>query len=232
MTIARKTSSLNIYVSDTHMQVLRIPNVPAIRVYNALDPDFIDRARKSTYLHCHDGYFNILMIASLRDYKGVPDLLALAWSLHGQTDIHIDLVVNDDEETIARYFEGRNLPPNLSIHPRTTNIAACLVLNLSRPDQWVETFGLTILEAMAFGVPVIVPPVGGPTELIDVGVHGFMVDSRDQADLLKRVLQLHADPDLCLRMSRACRERAKDFSPESFASNVTSAINQVWNSQI
>jgi glycosyltransferase involved in cell wall biosynthesis len=231
-TIARMTSSLNIYVSDAHMQALPIANVPARRVYNALDVDFIVRARQSTYSHHHDGFFNILMIAYLRDYKGVPELLALAGTLHDQKDIRFDLVVNDDEVTIKRYFSGRTLPTNITVNPRTTNTAAyygraSLVLNLSRVDQCVETFGMTILESMSFGIPVIAPPVGGPAELVEDGVQGFLVDSRNVNLLKEKVLFLSNNHEQSLRMSAECRKRAADFSPERFADNIRQVIAEV-----
>jgi glycosyltransferase involved in cell wall biosynthesis len=231
-TIARLTSSLNLYVSDAHMQALPIANVPARRIYNALDADFIANAMKSTYAHDHDGYFNILMIASLRDYKGVPELLTLFDMLCDQTNIHFDLVVNDDEVAIKRYFSGRTLPTNITVHPRTTDTAtfygrASLVLNLSRVDQCVETFGLTILEAMAFGIPVIVPPVGGPIELVEDGVQGFHIDSRNLDLLKEKVLLLSNNEELCLRMSTEGRKQATKFSPESFAINIRQAIDEV-----
>ena len=50
---------------------------------------------------------------------------------------------------------------------------AGLVLNLSRVNQCIETFGLTIIEAMAYGIPVIVPPVGGPSEIVEDDVEGI-----------------------------------------------------------
>jgi glycosyltransferase involved in cell wall biosynthesis len=233
-TIARMTSSLNIYVSETHMKTLPISNVPTQRVYNSLDADFIAYAAKSIYAQMRNGRFNILMVASLRDYKGVPELLTLADSLISNKEICFDLVVNDEQAAISRYFRNKPVPKNLTIHPRTTDVApfyanANLVLNLSRVDQWVETFGMTILEAMAFGIPVIVPPVGGPVELVKDGVHGFRVDSRNFQELLDRVLQLSVDQQLCLQMSKACRERAKHFSPEIFAENILAAINVVRN---
>lgn len=230
--ISRCTSSLNIYVSDAHKSTLPIADVPALRIYNALDSGFLKSASVSVYAHSRDGFFNILMIASLRDYKGVPELLALVKSLRTQTDIRFDLVVNDDQAIIDRYFSNRDLPSNLTVHPRTTDTAsfyskASLVLNLSRVDQWVETFGLTILEAMAFGIPVIVPPVGGPAELVVDGVHGYHVDSYNHSLLREKALLLYGDAQLCQRVSTACRNRATEFSPEYFAASILSAIESV-----
>jgi hypothetical protein len=44
--------------------------------------------------------------------------------------------------------------------------------------------------------------------------------------LRERVLRLNTDPELCLRMSAACRHRAAEFSPEVFSENILTAIAQ------
>ena len=61
------------------------------------------------------------------------------------------------------------------------------MLNLSNPFLCVETFGMTILEAMAYGVPSIAPNIGGPIELIEDGYNGFCVDVTDARSLRKRL---------------------------------------------
>lgn len=225
VSIARYTSSLNVYVSEAHRDALPINGVRSARVYNSLDASFVATASQAFYKHRHDGVFNVLMVASLRDYKGVPEFVALAESLEGLRDVRFELLVNDDQYDIDRYFINRVLPDNFSIHPRVADpgafySTASLLLNLSRVDQWVETFGLTILEAMAFGVPVIVPPVGGPTELVADGVEGYLVDSRDPHSLSLRVRQLLLDEDKCLSMSSAARVRAASFSAERFGEEI------------
>lgn len=228
-TIARTTSSLNLYVSDAHMRALPIKNVPAMRIYNALDDSFLQLASESSYAPRHEGRFQILMIASLRDYKGVPEMLALASCLLSHADIQFHLVVNDDEAAIARYFSGKIISTNLTVYPRTIDPTifyrkASLVLNLSRVDQWVETFGLTVLEAMAFGIPVVVPPVGGPAELVEDGVHGYLVNSYDQRTLKERVLMLYNNEQLCEAMSVDGRKRATKFSPTIYAANIQNIL--------
>lgn len=42
-----------------------------------------------------------------------------------------------------------------------------------------EAFGLTILEAMASGLPTFAPRFGGPLEIIESGVNGFLMDTSD-----------------------------------------------------
>src|SRR5690606_19093422 len=139
--------------------------------------------------------FNILMIASLRNYKGVPELLKLAEKLKYDDEVHFHLLVNDDQETIDRYFKNLNYIHNLTVYPRSSDTCsfyrkANLVLNLSRVDQCVETFGMTVLEAMSFGIPIIAPPVGGPSELVSDGFNGFLIDSRNIELLYEKILEL------------------------------------------
>lgn len=231
--IARLTSSKNIYVSKAHALALPIAGVPAVQIYNALDEEFVVLSSHSVYQYRRHGVFNVLMIASLRDYKGVPELLALVSMLEHRKDIRFDLVVNDEQVAIDRYFSGKIQPSRLTVHPRTDNPAsfyqrASLVLNLSRVDVCVETFGLTILEAMAFGVPVIVPPVGGPAELVSDAVQGFLVDSRNIELLSERLLALADNSALCNAMSLSARQRAQDFSSQVFASALRQVIGLDW----
>lgn len=222
VTIARLTARQLIYVSDFHRTSLPIRGVESQVIYNALDASFISNAASNEFFHRRDGHFNVLMLASLRDYKGIPELIALAGRLLVRKDIHFNLVVNEDEVSTKRYFRSTTIPANLSVHARTakptTHYAqASLVLNLSRPDQCVETFGLTLLEAMAFGVPVIAPPVGGPLELVEDGCEGYLIDSRNIDKLAEAVVRLADDEFLCLRLSEAARHRVTRFSPAAFA---------------
>lgn len=228
--IARLTSSLNIYVSNAHMHALPIKGGRCVRHYNALDDEFTTKAFATTYSHRHGGVFRVLMVASLRDYKGVPELLKLAERFSAVPDIRFDLVVNDGQVAIDRYFFGRAVPPSLTVHPRIADTscfyaAASLVLNLSRVDAWVETFGMTVLEAMSYGVPVVVPPVGGPVELVVDGVHGYQVDSRDAGKLHDTVLALYETPSLCEKLSVACRARSAEFSEARFREGLAILMN-------
>lgn len=230
--IARWTSSLNIYVSNAHQKALPIPGVTARCIYNALDSSFAATARSWPYTARRDGRFNVLMVASLRDYKGVPEFVSLADALAGRSDVRFELLVNDDEAAVARYFSRTQRPANVTVHSNSSDTIsfyrrASLVVNLSRVDQWVETFGMTILEAMAFGIPVIAPPVGGPLELVDEGVQGYLIDSRDQAGLRERILHLATDEQTCHRLSVACRERAATFSGARFAESINEVISHV-----
>jgi phosphatidylinositol alpha 1,6-mannosyltransferase len=70
-----------------------------------------------------------------------------------------------------------------------------------------ETFGQTIQEAAASGLPVIAPAAGGPLDLVDEGVTGYLVTPGDGGELAAAVGNLTADPATRARMSEAARRR-------------------------
>lgn len=91
-----------------------------------------------------------------------------------------------------------------------------LYLNTSRH----EGIPMTILEAMARGVPVVAPAVGGIGEIVEQGVEGFLVEGRDPEPFARRCLELADNPELYAAMSRAARRKAdRDFSSRQMAQN-------------
>jgi glycosyltransferase involved in cell wall biosynthesis len=54
-------------------------------------------------------------------------------------------------------------------------------LALLHPIQFDEPFGLSVIESMACGTPVIAFDRGSMPELIENGKNGFLVDNMDQA---------------------------------------------------
>src|SRR5579859_2243973 len=70
-----------------------------------------------------------------------------------------------------------------------------------------ETFGQTIQEASASGLPVVAPASGGPLDLVDDGVTGYLVSPGDPGALTAAVSKLAADPALRAKFSQAARRR-------------------------
>jgi len=86
----------------------------------------------------------------------------------------------------------------------------CADMFVSPSDS--ETFGLTFIEAMAFGLPAIGVDRLGPKEIIKDGKNGFLVKSGDDAAMAQRIRQLLADDGLRARMGEEAKKTAEEFS--------------------
>jgi glycosyltransferase involved in cell wall biosynthesis len=73
-----------------------------------------------------------------------------------------------------------------------------------------EPFSLSVLEAMALGVPVVAAREGGHTEVVREGVEGLLYTPRDPAALAETLAALLADPARRARLGAAARERVRD----------------------
>ena len=70
-----------------------------------------------------------------------------------------------------------------------------------------ETFGQTVQEAAASGLPVVAPAAGGPLDLVADGETGYLVAPGDPGALTAAVSKLAADPALRAQFSHAARRR-------------------------
>jgi len=128
-----------------------------------------------------DGSDALLFFGRMHPDKGAGEAIAVAQAT--DRDLAMYGIVQDQG-----YYE-RAVAPHLSdriVHPgavggaeRTRALGhAAALLHLINFD---EPFGLSVVEAMACGTPVIAINRGSMPELIDDGVTGFLVDSVEEA---------------------------------------------------
>lgn len=222
--VANLTASKAIYVSRFLMDKEPLSNVDSEVVYNALKPELAN----SLYAlpDADPKLKNILLICSLKDYKGIPEFIKLSNTLNEYT---FTLVVNASLAELAEYLKNHPHNKNLRCFPRQKNLIpfykeASIVVNMSRVDEWLETFGLTILEGMTGGRPVIGQTVGGTAELINFGEYGYCIDCKISSQLIKVIKNLHEDRSLYLRMSELARSRSRDFSITNQQKHILSIV--------
>ncbi|MGF6272816.1 glycosyltransferase involved in cell wall biosynthesis [Massilia sp. UYP11] len=103
-----------------------------------------------------------------------------------------------------------DLPGWVDAHARAALLDAATVFVL---PSHAEGLPMSLLEAMAHGVPVVATAVGGIPDAVRDGVEGVLVAPGDTAALAAAVLGLLADPDTRMRLGAAGRERVRtEFS--------------------
>lgn len=95
------------------------------------------------------------------------------------------------------------------------------------PSDKPDAFGLSLLEAMAAGLPVAATDCGGPGELIDDEKNGLLVPMGDSANLQKAILRLTTEPPLRTYLGKNAALRAGDFRVSSIATATMECYRQI-----
>lgn len=195
-------------------------------VHNALPQDFVSKLKPSPK-EAFDRK-TVLMLSSLKKYKGTRELFVLTKKL---PKYKFTLVINDSQERIDKYLKNSNksINSNLTIFPRQKDVStfynnSSVVLNLSDKRLFVETFGMTALEAMSAGLPVIVPTVGGIAEMVEDGRNVYKIDVQNIDIIADRLQEMLSDKSLYFQMARNAFYISRKYSVEQMVDKIISII--------
>ena len=170
----------------------------------------------------------VLMLGSLKEYKGTKEFIQLSqW----MKQYRFVLVINDTQENIDKYLKkkGYTRGENIALYSRQEDVAkfyqqASVVLNLSDRRLVIETFGLTVLEAMAASLPVIVPTEGGIAEMVDDGINGYKIDVTDLDKIEQHIQELLTDKTKYVEMAEHARRCACRYDSIAMIDNICSIL--------
>jgi glycosyltransferase involved in cell wall biosynthesis len=93
---------------------------------------------------------------------------------------------------------------------------------------WYEPFGITPLEAMACGTPVVGAAVGGIKHSVADGVTGYLVPPNDPDALARRLAELYGNRPLLARFGRNSLQRVqKHFTWERVARSMAALYDEL-----
>lgn len=91
-----------------------------------------------------------------------------------------------------------------------------------------EGFGITILEAMSFGLPIIAASTGGIPELVNNGINGILVRPNSVQEIQKAILGFLKDPQNAKKYGRqAAIDIQRGFSSEAMVSRINSIFESI-----
>ena len=180
-------------------------------------PNFVDvEAFKPGVRHCSRRTFAqedelILMHASnFRPVKRVPDVIEIFSRVRKKLKCKLILVGDGPEMSMAELLIGKNgLNDEVMLLGNQDSIATILpVADLFLLPSQTESFGLSALEAMACGVPVIASNTGGLPELVTHGYDGFLLPVGDVEGMSEAAIELLSDKGKLNTMKEAARTSA------------------------
>jgi len=182
----------------------RFPEERVTVLYNGIHVKSYDVSQRDR------GY--VLFLGRISAEKGVETLLRSHAASIIKWPLRIAGIGPLAEDLKGRY-PGADFVGHLSgdeLH-RTIAEAAIIVL----PSQCFENCPMSVLEAMAYGKPVVGSRIGGIPELVVDGETGLLFDAGNVSELQEKLGMLMASPVLRQAMGRAARERVeKAFSQE------------------
>ena len=203
------------YISISNNQRRDAPDLNyAATVYNGIDLDEFPFSSE------HEDY--LLYMGRITPEKGVKEAVQIAEATN-----HRLLIIGPTSPANQGYFD-QYIKPYLNdkilylgyierdkLQPYYQKAKALLA-----PIQWEEPFGLTSIEAMACGTPVIAIARGSMPEIIKDGKTGYLVDSvGEMIEAVRKVNKLDR---------RACREHVKmHFSERQMVEDYEAAYHQI-----
>lgn len=93
------------------------------------------------------------------------------------------------------------------------------------PSTCQEVFGISIVEAMSYGVPCIANNVGGIPEIIENGYNGFITSATNEEELYKCMYKfMKLDHKAILQINENCLLTAKKFSINNTINNLENTL--------
>ena len=183
------------------------------------------------------GFFDVIQaIVLLEKQKPGKYHLNLCGSfMDAKTETEIEV---NSVETLNSYLEKKGLKKAVTYYGQ--------VLGAAKAEQFKKAFlfllptnypwegqPLSIIEALAYSIPVITCQHKGIPELIQDGKNGFFVEPKSPLAIANTVIKITANPDLYSRMSHAARQHYENnFTREVHLRRLISAIMNIDEAKI
>lgn len=170
-----------------------------------------------------DNVFNMVSIGRLDKNKNHQLLIDVVLELKNrEIPVHLTIVGQGDERIS---LQEKILQLNLSDQLSLVGLQEKVEMYLWNADLYLhsaitEGFGLTLIEAMASGLPVVCTDGRGNRDLIQEGENGFMVGERDPKLFADKIELLLKNDNLRQEMGEKARKFAQGFGIEKYVDSL------------
>jgi glycosyltransferase involved in cell wall biosynthesis len=169
----------------------------------------------------------ILTVGRMVERKGFQDVIAALRRVPGAELVVVGGPVEPLYSRLVRYAQACGVADRVTFAgavPREEMPSWYRSADVVVSAPWYEPFGLTPLEAMACGVPVVASGVGGLTDTVVDGITGVLVPPRDPPALARALRDLLGDRMRRLAYGTAAVDRAHHTYSWSRAAEQLAAV--------
>jgi N-acetyl-alpha-D-glucosaminyl L-malate synthase BshA len=182
-------------------------------IHNFIDPDEYNRERYPPTLKDQLGSNHpiFMHISNFRQVKRVRDIIGIFARVNAELPSRL-VMIGDGPERVAAEDETRRLGVEASVSflGKIDDIAPLLAsADIFLLPSETESFGLSALEALASGVPVVCTRVGGLPEVVRDNETGFLCEVGDVEGMARVSLELLRDPERWQEMSKLAAADAR-----------------------
>jgi len=169
-------------------------------------------------------------LGGLEERKNPLAILKVAGMLKERKDIHFVMAGRSDSSYANKIVETANSLPNVTYLGEVSEQEKVLLINASYLNillSRLEALGLTQLEFMYLGVPVITSAVGGQAWLIRNEVEGVHVDGSDDIEgAVAAITRLVDNPTIWNGLSTNAKKRAMSLTMSTLTAELDKAITE------
>ncbi|PIP04918.1 MAG: hypothetical protein COX52_14835 [Syntrophobacterales bacterium CG23_combo_of_CG06-09_8_20_14_all_48_27] len=184
------------------------------------------------FSQCNEPKRNLLLTVShLSGFKRIDFLLEVfARVIHKNPDLCFSIVGDGEKmDDLKRLAEKLSITEHVDFCGRLSMNSEELIRTYSRACLYLhgsigETFGITLIEALASGCPVIAHASGGPKEIVTQGT-GRLLNTLNPEAWAEAILDLLSATNS--QTPELCRQRAADFSWEATTECIASVIEEI-----
>jgi glycosyltransferase involved in cell wall biosynthesis len=221
------------YLKDELLQ-RNVPVRTASVIYNAVSLDDYLRIDR---ISCQKRG-GILYVGRLEERKGVHTLLKAFGQIAVNRGLSLTIVGTGEEEylaflkSIVNEFNIESLVTFTGQVPRE-ELAAVFASHdiFVFPSEWEEPFSLTLIMALASGIPVIGTLTGGSKEILRPGINGLTYVPGDYYGLAEQIERLLTDADLWEHLTLQARQDVQQFSLATMVDHVEKFLLETYYGQ-
>jgi N-acetyl-alpha-D-glucosaminyl L-malate synthase BshA len=203
-------------------------------VHNFFEPRPAKRSRGEVRRELGVGGEVLLLHSSnLRPLKRIDLLLESVARVRPRDSLKLVILAGADFSPFMNDVRRLGLADRIIVREQVSEIEDYLqAADIGLFTSDMESFCLSILEAMCFGCPSVATSVGGVPEVVESGVSGLLVPAGDVGAMAQAVESLIADPSLRARLGAAARQRADAlFSADAIVSKYEQLYRRVCSSR-